>query len=148
VTAGESLKVMLEQGQAAINAGVVPPGAVPGTLPEGVELDRQPDGAMLLRYGRTMHAGVYAMNWKDEKGKPVAVRFGVNPSTAESELDPISAAQLGELMGNLKVPVQRYDVGGVGLGAPPREMWRPLAMILLGLLLAETAFAVFVGRDR
>jgi hypothetical protein len=44
--------------------------------------------------------------------------------------------------------VQRYDTSGVGLGAPAREMWRPLAMILLGLLLAETAFAVFVGRDR
>ena len=84
---------------------------------------------MVLRYAKTQRAGVYAMNWKDEKGKAVAVKFGVNPALAESELEPLTEAQLQALTGNLKLSVQRYDTGGAGLGAPPREMWRPLAMI-------------------
>ena len=53
-----------------------------------------------------------------------------------------------EMLGNLKPTVQRYDTSGASLSTPPREIWRPLTMILLGLLGVESIFAVWVGRER
>jgi len=55
---------------------------------------------------------------------------------------------LTELLGNLKPIIQRYDTSGASLSTPPREIWRPLATILLGLLGVEAVFAVWVGRER
>ena len=72
----------------------------------------------------------------------------MNPAAAESDLEPITEAQLDDLLGNLHPQIQRYDTSGVGLTTPARELWRPLAFILLGLMLAESAFAVWVGRER
>ena len=143
VTAGDTIHVTLEEGGAMAPQMMTPM----GKTAETVDLEKT-GNATVLRFGRTYRTGVYTMNWKDEKSKAVSQRFAVNPPASESELEPISAAQLGELLGNLKPSMQRYDTSGVGLGAPPREMWRQLAEILLALMVAEAAFAVWVGRER
>ncbi len=88
------------------------------------------------------------LTWRDEKTNARSLRFAVNPPPAESDLEPLTESQLSELLGNLKPTVQRYDTSGASLDTPPREIWRPLATILLGLLGLEAVFAVWVGRER
>lgn len=143
--AGEPIQVRLEPGQVALDPRMMIPSAA---APETVEADRFAADTPLLRYARTFHSGFYALSWRDEKAKPVIRRFAVNPPPAESDLELLSESQLAALMGNLQPALQRYDTSGVGLTTPPREIWRPLALILLGLLAIETVFAVWVGRER
>lgn len=145
VVAGDAIQVPLEANQAALDPKMATPGKNP---PDLVEIQHPTTGAISLRYGKTYHSGIYTLTWRDEKSNPRSLRFAVNPPPSESELDPISTAELTDLMGNLKPQVDRYDSTGAKLGTPPREVWRTLATILLGLLCAETAFAVWVGRER
>jgi hypothetical protein len=145
VTAGDAIRVTLDEKQVAISPQMMTPDAKTG---DSVEAEKPTPNSTLLRYGKTYRSGVYTMSWKDDNSRPRSQKFAVNPPASESDLEPISEGQLAALLGNLRASVQRYDTGGVGLGAPPREMWRHLAMILLGLMLAEAAFAVSVGRER
>jgi len=145
VSAGETLRLPFENGQAVIDPKIVVPGS---KSPDIVDIDKTEAGGTLLRYAKTYHSGVYTVLWHDEKSKPVSVQFAVNPPASESDLDPLTEQQLTDLFGNLKPSVQRYDTNGIGLGAPPRELWRPLATILLVLLAVEALFAVWVGRER
>lgn len=145
LTAGEPIRTVLDEGQAAID----PKMSVPGMMaPDTVDVLKTSATVTELRYGKTVHAGIYSLSWRDEKSTPVTLRYAVNPTGSESDLEPISESQLGALLGNLKPVVQRYDVSGAGLGTPPREIWRVIAMIVLALLVVEAVFAVWVGRER
>ncbi|MCL2647491.1 MAG: BatA domain-containing protein [Phycisphaerales bacterium] len=144
LTAGDVIRVTLADG-VAILPEVVGPNQ---KTAEAMEVDRTEGKGTVLRYGKTQRAGIYTASWKDDKSRPMSRTFAVNPAASESELEPIAESELEGLLGNWKANVQRYDANGVGLGSPPREMWRQMAMILLGLMLAEAMFAVWVGRER
>jgi len=139
---------------------LTPPGNGPAEAPE---IEKPSANSTLLRYGKTYRSGIYRLSWRDRgadesnrgSANPVddklherSLRFAVNPPPSESDLDPINETQLTELLGNLKPTIQRYDTSGASLSTPPREIWRPLATILLGLLGVEAVFAVWVGRER
>ena len=145
LTAGEAIRVALENNQAALDPQMQTPGKTP---PDSVEIEKPSPNSTSLRYGKTFHTGIYTLTWRDEKSAARALRFAVNPPASESDLDPLGESQLLELLGNLKPEVQRYDTTGASLSTPPREIWRPLATILLGLLGVEALFAVWVGRER
>ncbi len=145
LSAGEPIRLVLDADQAALDPKIAPPGKRP---PEPVEISKPSANSTLLQYTKTMHAGIYLLTWRDEKTNARSLRFAVNPPPAESDLEPLGEEQLIELLGNLKPTIQRYDTSGASLDTPPREIWRPLATILLGLLGLEAVFAVWVGRER
>lgn len=153
LAAGEAIRVSLDGNQAVLDAKVTPPGKAPA---ESVEVNKPSPTSTLLRFTKTLHSGVYTLSWRDRpddqskaaKSEPISLRYAVNPPPSESDLEPINEAQLAELLGNLKPTIQRYDTSGASLSTPPREIWRPLTMILLGLLGVESIFAVWVGRER
>ena len=145
LTAGEPIRLALDVNQVALDPKIVVPGK---KAPEAVAIEKPIPTATSLRFDKTARTGVYTLAWRDEKSQPRALRFAVNPPPSESDLEPLGPEQLSGLLGNLKPIVERYDAGGASLSAPPREIWRPLAEILLGLLCFETLFAVWVGRER
>ena len=145
LSAGEPIRLVLDADQAALDPKIAPPGKQP---PEPVEISKPAANSTLLQYSKTTHAGIYSLTWRDEKTNARSLRFAVNPPPAESDLEPLSEEQLIELLGNLKPTIQRYDTSGASLDMPPREIWRPLATMLLGLLGLEAVFAVWVGRER
>jgi hypothetical protein len=145
LAAGEPIRLVLEANQAELDPRITPPGKQP---PEPVEMSKPSPESTQLQYTKTLHSGIYSLAWRDEKTNARSLRFAVNPPPAESDLEPLSEAQLSELLGNLKPTIQRYDTSGASLDTPPREIWRPLATMLLGLLGLEAIFAVWVGRER
>lgn len=145
IAAGEAIRVPLDNNQAALDPKMTIPGK---TSPDSVEIEKPSPNSSLLRYGKTYHSGIYTLSWRDERSNPRSLRFAVNPPPSESDLDPLLEPQLTELLGNLKPTIQRYDTSGASLSTPPREIWRPLATMLLGLLGLEAVFAVWVGRER
>jgi hypothetical protein len=165
IAAGEMIRVPLDGNQAALDPKITPPGKSSADKPPAnknvadtsptdanptdvVEIEKPSPTSTLLTYGKTWHTGIYTLSWRDEKSNPRSLRFAVNPPQSESELEPLSEGALTDVLGNLKPIVQRYDAAGAGLSAAPREIWRPLATILLGLLGLEAVFAVWVGRER
>jgi hypothetical protein len=145
VEAGEKLRLTFEAGKSVLDPHVT---TGESKTPESVEVETVNGGGTNVTYEKTVRAGIYTVSWRDEKSKPMSAQFAVNPPVAESALEPLTEAQLAGLMGNLKPVVQRYDVKGIGADVPPRELWRPLATILLFLMAAEAAFAAWVGRER
>ena len=87
------------------------------------------------------------MTWKDATNKAQSRLVCVSPDKAESELAPIADRELVDMLGALKPPIVHYN-GESSLAERGKEIWRTLAMWLLGLALFETVFAVFVGRER
>jgi hypothetical protein len=47
----------------------------------------------------------------------------------------------------MKADVVTYHSGDLAAG-PGYEIWRVLAMVLLGMMVVETMFACFVGREK
>ncbi|HKD37203.1 MAG TPA: BatA domain-containing protein [Pirellulales bacterium] len=176
LSAGEAIRVVLDNNQVVLNPKLIPPGnerrgassqaaadSKASELADVVQIEKPSPNSTLLRYAKTYRSGIYKLSWRDRgdseanpgsanpaenKQHERTMRFAVNPPPSESDLEPINEKQLGELLGNLKPTIQRYDTSGANLATPPREIWRPLATILLGLLAVESLFAVWVGRER
>ncbi len=150
IAAGEVIHMPIDANQSALDPKMTTPGKNPAdkNQAEPVEIEKPSPTSTSLRYAKTYHTGIYTLSWRDEKSNSRSARFTVNPPQSESDLDPLPESELAELLGNLKPTVQRYDTAGASLTTAPREIWRPLATLLLGLLGLEAVFAVWVGRER
>jgi hypothetical protein len=100
-----------------------------------------------LHFDQTSRAGGYKLQWKDALSNDQSHLLCVNPDPAESNLEPIGDDDLSSLMGALH-PAILHFVGGRSIAEPGREIWRALVTALLVLAAAETAMAVWVGRER
>ena len=101
-----------------------------------------------LQYPHTEFAGQYTINWKDSTGKDEQHRFAVSFAKTASDLEPLGEQQLIELTGSLRPQVVHYHAGQLAAASPGREIWRVLATGLLALLVVESVFAFWVGREK
>jgi hypothetical protein len=145
-TAGEPIRHRLPAGEQAAEPRVLAPGAAEAEV-ASVETSDGAAGVSIV-HPRTARAGVYALKWKDATGAERAHTVAVNPHKAESDLTPITDAELADLMGNLEVPIIHYTGGETNLAGQGREIWKTLAIALLCLAAVETALATWVGRER
>jgi hypothetical protein len=102
----------------------------------------------VFKYAHTERAGVYALRWIDSSGKEQIHQLAASFDAKAADLTPISEADLFHLLGPLEVTVIPYHAGILAAAPPGREIWRTLAATLLGLLVVETVFASWVGRER
>jgi hypothetical protein len=109
--------------------------------------DAQPAGRM-LSYTDTRRAGLYRLNWEAEPGGAENDLFAVNPDLREGDLTSISADDLRSLWGELQPEIVAADHADANATARGQEIWRPLAMSLLALMVLEACFATWVGRQR
>ena len=101
-----------------------------------------------LHLDAVAHAGPYLFSWKDAQGNPQQHLVCANPDAVESDLTPISDADLSELFRPIKPQITHYTANGPSVTEPGKEMWRTIATLLLILAAAESAMAVWVGRER
>jgi hypothetical protein len=92
----------------------------------------------------TEAAGVYRIEM--DGGKPISFAVDVDP--LEGDLERIGAADLHALHPAL-APVDQ-DAAEDGIGAPQRhgELWRPIAIAVLVILILETMWAAWLGVRR
>jgi hypothetical protein len=144
-TAGQPIRVQLDEGQAATDAKVTTPLSKD---PQPLSVEKKDDEPPVLTYSRTTRAGVYTLSWKDAAGAEQTRPVVVNGDKAESDLAPIPDAELRALAGNLDVPIVHYAPGQTLLTREGKEVWRTLAQIVLAMAAVESVFAVWVGRER
>jgi hypothetical protein len=151
LTAGETLRHPLAKGDVATAPTVeIPHGTAPEPL--AIDIDRSDPAAgerQVLTYTDTRRAGLYRLNWKDAKGQAQTELIAVNPDARESELERIPADQLRASWGRLQPEIIVGKSGGDSpIAVRGREIWRSLASGLLAMLLVETCFATWCGRQR
>ncbi|HTQ40349.1 MAG TPA: BatA domain-containing protein [Pirellulales bacterium] len=101
-----------------------------------------------LAYSDTRRAGLYRLNWQTPPSGAGNDLFAVNPDARESDLTPITADELKNLWGELQPEIIAAGAPDADLTTRGEEIWRPLAMCLLGLMAVEACFATWVGRQR
>jgi hypothetical protein len=102
----------------------------------------------MLRYPHTEHAGTYTLVWNDPAGKEQRHQLAISFDKTASDLEPLGEDQLAKLLGNLKAEVVQYHLGDLATAEPGHEIWRTLAGTLLALMVVETVFAFYVGREK
>ena len=145
VSAGQPIQFVLEEGQVAVDGKV---STVGRENSEAATVEKSEKSPAILRAVQTANAGTYLMNWKDSTGRPLQHLFCVNGDKSESDLTPITDAEVGGLLGNLRPTIVHYSSGQNALAQQGKEIWRMFAIGLLGLLAVETVLAVWVGREQ
>jgi hypothetical protein len=136
LTAGHEMIIPTLEGEPKLNPRL--------TLPD----DPTPVPMPNLRYPHTEHAGIYSLAWNDTAGKEQHHQLAVSFDRNASDLDPLGEDQLVKLLGNLKAEVVNYQPGDLATAGPGHEIWRTLAGSLLALMVVETLFAFYVGREK
>ena len=97
----------------------------------------------------TRFAGLYRLRWQDAQAGPATDLMAVNADVRESALERIGSDELRQKWGAI---VPDIIVNGSASDAPVsvegQEIWRNLAVGLLGLLVGEACFATWAGRQR
>jgi hypothetical protein len=145
ISAGQPIQIVLDEGESAMEAKISAPGK---DVAETMMIERPEKGPVVLRSSATSRAGIYRVTWKEAGGKEVSRPVSVNPERAESDLESISDAELASLLGSLKAPIVHFGSGQDPTAQQGREIWKTLAAVLMTLVLVETVFAVWVGRER
>ena len=151
VTAGDPMRLVVRSNQQLANARVTPPGGGEPKALTPTPLGEPPDErgpAVAIEVPDTRKAGLYRLTWEEGPLGTQQDAYAANPDPRESELARISQVDLKELLKPLAVEVASAK-GGADLFAPTgREVWHELAWGLLGVLLFESIFAMWVGRSR
>jgi len=145
ILAGQPVQVALDPAVTkAMDAKMKLPGGESATVDFIAKTD---DSPATLHFARTPRAGIYEMSWKDPTQQPQSRIVCASFDRNESELTPISDAELGELLAPIDPTIVHY-AGEGSLTERGREIWRPIVMALLSLGVVESIFAVWVGRER
>ncbi len=140
--AGEPLRLAVADG--AVDPVVETPA---GGDPRGAATENAGvPGERAFRFDATHRAGFYRLAWKE--AEPKALDFAVNPDARESASERVGAVELNEVFGGLRPEIVALGTADRGPSAGASELWRTAVLALIALLVAESAFAAWMGRQR
>lgn len=153
ITAGEPLGRDVHSSRQVGNVKLAAPGdGEPQSLtamPVPQDKDDPLGPAVRVKIPDTRRAGLYRLSWDEAPLGTQHDLFAANPDPRESALARIEAPELKRLLAPLKLEIASARRDANRLFAPlGREIWPQLAWTLLGLLVAESIFAAWVGRSR
>jgi hypothetical protein len=153
LTSGEALRVELPPGK-RVNASPAPTVEVPGAekpqpLSVAISDGESAQASQTLSYADTRRAGLYKLAWQVAPAASQGEWFAVNPDARESRLERISAEEIKGLFGGFEPEViSAATADETPLAVRGREIWRTLAIGLLGMLTMESCLATWTGRQR
>ena len=105
--------------------------------------------ARTLTYADTRRAGLYKLGWNVVGSGERTDLFAVAPDRRESQLARIAPDQLRGLWGTFQPQIiAAVSAADAPLAVRGQEVWRTLALSMLGLLVIESCFATWTGRQR
>jgi hypothetical protein len=138
--AGEPLVYRVVDGEEPRNTRVVTP---EDSTPTPATID-----GTILRHAHTPRAGKYLLTWRDAKDVEQSRMLAASFNPKESDLEPVTDAELTRLLAPLRPSIVHWTSGGDGVTEGGKEIWRSVVVAVLCLALFETALAVWVGRER
>ena len=167
LTAGQTLRVALPPGQ-RVDSSPAPAVEVPqAEKPQALHVslgmeaaDKESEhqtppaandknAAQTLSYADTRRAGLYKLSWQVAPAQAQNKTFAINPDARESRLERIAPDELRGLWGGYQPEViAAASAADAPIALRPREIWRHLAIGMLGLLVVESCLATWTGRQR
>lgn len=143
LTAGQLLRQRVSVSNPPSRAEVVKPGT---EQTDAATIDRTDSKRPQIVYADSHQAGLYTMSWdvpgRDELSTKL---FALSPDIRESDLRQLSEEELTQMLPGVDLTL--VDASDPASGGAQREIWRTLAMLLLGFVVIESAFAAWVGRE-
>ena len=118
-------------------------GVVPLALKESE--DRK---SFLLSVAGSWQPGVYEIRYEKESGETRSDAFAVNPASGEGELVFVDCAGLAEVYPAVEEQTAEQASASESTSGKLGDLWYPLFMAVLALLLLETGLASFFSRAR
>ncbi len=118
-------------------------GVVPLALKESE--DRK---SFLLSVAGSWQPGVYEIRYEKESGETRSDAFAVNPASGEGELVFVDCAGLAEVYPAVEEQTAEQASATESTSGKLGDLWYPLFMAVLALLLLETGLASFFSRAR
>lgn len=145
LTAGDLIRQRVSTNTPPSRATVTIPGsdtANPATI------QRADDGGRVeVLYDQTVNAGIYELTWDVPGGDERTRVFAVSPDARESDLTPLTGDELTQLLSGVDLTLIDTALADSADGMAGKEIWRTLAFGLLALVVIESAFASWVGRE-
>ena len=102
-----------------------------------------------LTYADTRRAGLYKLSWNVIGAGDRTETFAVVPDHRESQLARIAPEQLRGFWGTFQPQIiSAVSAADAPLAVRGQEVWRTLAIGMLGMLVVESCFATWTGRQR
>lgn len=148
-TVGEPIRLPFDAGRFQPTASMRPP-SFPACPAERIEPQPDPDtGRPVLAWGHTDIPGVYLFELAETTGRSTALAVAVNVDTRESDLRLTDEAALRAAMPGLKVQyVTGRDLAALGGAEVRRELWPPVLIALLIVLMVEQFLGWYFGCGR
>lgn len=93
-------------------------------------------------------AGVVEANWKDTQLGDQSQKFAINANVEDSLQKKLNEQALQQFLGRMPLELIRYQGKEMDLSTEGTELWRYLAVLLLGCLISESMLATWIGRRR
>ncbi|MEM6259062.1 MAG: BatA domain-containing protein [Planctomycetota bacterium] len=143
LTAGQVLRQRVSASNPPSRAEVVKPGT---EQTDAAAIDRSVSNQPQIVYSDTHRAGLYTMSWDVPGREDLSERlFALSPDVRESDLRQLSDEEMQQMLPGVDLTL--VDLSDPGAAGAQREIWRTLAMLLMGFVLVESAFAAWVGRE-
>ena len=86
--------------------------------------------------------------WQDTQLGKQAQKFAINADVDDSFQKILDEPALQQFLGKMPLKLIRYQGKEMDLATEGTELWRYLAVLLLGCLISESVLATFIGRRR
>jgi hypothetical protein len=143
LVAGDTLRLLLPEGA---QLGSPPPTSETPAADKPQPLHVEEHS---LSYADTRRAGLYKLAWNVVGQGDHTDLFAVLPDRRESQLARTTAEQLRGLWGSFQPQViAAVSAADTPIAVRGQEIWRTLALGMLSLLVVESCFATWTGRQR
>ena len=93
-------------------------------------------------------AGVVEANWQDPQLGDQTQKFAINANIDDSLQKKLNEQEIQQFLGRMPLKLIRYQGKEMDLSTEGNELWRYLAILLLGCLVSESMLATWIGRRR
>lgn len=116
--------------------------------PEEVRLGAEGETKTIMSSDPIRFAGAVEATWQDAQSGSQSQKFVINANVEDSLQDKLNEQELQQFLGRMPLKLIRYQGKEMDLSTAGTELWRYLAVVLLGCLVSESILAAWIGRRR
>jgi hypothetical protein len=117
------------------------------TAPDVAAVDRTDPAAPYITYTQTVRHGLYELTWVEPGVGEQQSLHAINTDPAESDLTPLDRRDIEQILSPLEIDISRVGQLENSQADLGRELWRTVLLWVIALVVVESAFATWVGRD-
>jgi hypothetical protein len=116
--------------------------------PQEVRFGTEGESKTILSSDPIRYSGVVEATWQDTQSGGQTQKFAINANVDDSLQERLNEQELQQYLGRMPLKLIRYQGKEMDLSTAGTELWRYLAVVLLGCLISESMLAAWIGRRR